>query len=343
MIEDEMSYHYFSDRNFSLEQLCYKRICRDWKYIFKITDWSKVYMPVTVASKLFYLLNHHEYGAREDILGYFSKERCSLDEVQLNCYRLKDADCLKFLENQTLKALEVIQLNGFSLSSWIRFVNPEKLEKLAIRNCFICPNENEWDKSNDPLADFFRFDSFKNLLSLDISFTNSDDKIIGVIGNILPQLTELNIRGTKMKNSKCLLPYKNLRIIDCSYLTTRLNPDFSSLPLLKNLVKVNVATYSTIKVLNLLVQEVLEEAYWPELRHLELSGNGFCSKSGIISFIERHTKLEFLGLIGTTLAQFLLDIQNAKPSLKVCVSIYHKKCYRKYFLTDLSAIYSIKY
>lgn len=262
----------------SLEDICFSYIKKYWKqmYIKYILNENDIFLPQILSEKLLYLLNDEEIGITDESLQIFLPEKTSLRYIKVHGNHIKEKSSLLNLLHHKITWIEIEYFKSFAIKECLSGFYSEYLTHLNISGCII--NSKYVKNGEESSINFLR--NFKNLSSLDVSFTNFDDKNLQYLVINLSYIKRLNLSKTFITNLQPLVKMKDLKAINCSF-----NQYFTTLSTLDHLKSIQTLVYIDISrdAFNVnkpteYLNDLLKETIWPNLTYLNLSGCWTCKE-----------------------------------------------------------------
>ncbi|XP_066260786.1 protein zyg-11 homolog B-like [Euwallacea similis] len=233
-------------------------------------------------------------------LNIFTEYNTRLKSVRIkNC---KVTKCgLQILRQHKITDVEVTKLRNVNIEDVLDCLNDWSLQNLRSANFAHCP-----------CTDMFRFNfialvaSLKSLKSLNLAFTELNQVTFKVICEDLKTLEKIDLSGTSIKDLRPLEMLSgtlvSLSLCDMVTASEHLITALKQLILLRFL-DVSIFNEKLDKKVSYHVMDLLDRTdILPNLETLDISGwKELIPKNSLLSFIDSHLKLEFLGLVLTSI------------------------------------------
>ncbi|CAH1132300.1 unnamed protein product [Ceutorhynchus assimilis] len=288
---------------------CYDDERSDKRYKFRDPD---IFLINKVSEKLMKKMMQKKLLC-DATLNIFSEQNTKLQSVKIkNC---KVTKCgLEILRQHKIIDLEIANLRNVSIEDVLDCLNDWSLQNLRTVNFSHCP-----------CTDMFRFKflaklaSLKRLRTLNLSFTELNQATFKLICENLLTLEKLDISGTPVKDLRPLEHLSNslvsLSLCDMVHATENLIQILEQLQHLKfldiSLFNEKIDKESS----NIPVMELLERTdILPDLECLDISGwKEFVPKDSLMKFIDSHPKLQFVGMV---LSSITFDPTFCEPTIE---------------------------
>lgn len=254
----------------SLKEIILRFIKNNTEEILNGFKLKNLILPFYLAEQILNYLDEENYGIEEEYLKYFKKTNSNLQKVKLNGINIKNAFELSFLKNHLLEKLEIFCIKNFEMNEWIHFIDKLYLKEFSIRGCLLRKINDTCLKEIELLRDF------KNLIKLDVSYTNFDDLSLTFICNEFHLLKELDVSGTfiktfkSLKNLKNLLKFYSINIKKCFHYK-----ETEYLTFLPNLIEIHLDenSFSEFKIERNWLKNLLNKTIWKDLEYFSIMGN----------------------------------------------------------------------
>lgn len=224
----------------SLEDLSVTIIRLNSRKIFSLQLDNLLITPLYYADKVLNSICEEDDGIFEDYLKYFKKERCLLQNVMINCSKIINYSTMEFLKGHYLTNLVLTHIENGYVRQYLEYVEPDDLTYLTLTKV------NFYDKdilndinSNLIITDADWIGKFYSITSLNISFSDLDDKYFLVICKKCKNLENLNISATDVTRIDFIENLKFLKYINCSVMSKKIKLNIPELDLLEMMVIVN--------------------------------------------------------------------------------------------------------
>lgn len=316
-----------------LQELAFYYIVNNFEIIYKDSylkeKWKRSKIPQIIGQELLTDLNDTFLGINQDYLEMFNRKICCLRKIELNCSNVNKSSTMSFLKNQPIEKAAILNLTELEIQNWLIFLEGKRLRELSIKGCLINYENDERTNKDKILRSILRFKSFKSLRILDISCTVLLNTHLKFLSEELTKLQELNISRTGVTDLRYLERLSQLNYLDCSFpIDERVYDTYLTLLNLKSLkyldisredndgltepilryFKMETSSTTTKKLLKFSkffqknkewsLSDFLENAFWKDMVHFNLSGDWGRPLYSLANFVNRHKKLDFLGLYG---------------------------------------------
>ncbi|CAD5118717.1 DgyrCDS7398 [Dimorphilus gyrociliatus] len=294
-------------------------------------EWMNKRLSPLLAGRLLFDLNDTLLFIPENILKLFNKDICFFKEIKLNCRNVYKNSSMEFLKGHALSKVSIEFARNILLKDWICFLDETLVTHLSIKGSRV--SDIRYKEEARSIACVTCLKPFQNIVHLDISRTGFVDEQLRYISRELPGVEHLNMSETLITDLRHLEAFPKLNSLDCSFpLDIKVYGTYLALLRLKSLEYLDMSredgiTYDkqflgynycrrvdeddiddiktgTIPKCFLTkykwkIDDFVNYANWPNLSYINMSGSWSHTLFPYIrKFIERHTKLKYLGLFG---------------------------------------------
>lgn len=226
-------------------------------------------IPSLMAETLIKTIANDDFGISQEHITLFTRDFCSLVELEIYGFKLKSTEAMKFLQHHNFQRLSMTDVKSIEFNEWFKFVKSENLEYLNISGCLF--------RLRSPKLTF-RLQSnrsFGRLRVLNVSKTNFCDEELDFISRYATGLENLNLSGARITELKPLQLLEKLKIIKLAFLRGKREPIWSILSDIKQLEIVDVGRSKTPNRKPLrAITRMIASCFWPRLISLDLYNCG---------------------------------------------------------------------
>ncbi|XP_035231534.1 protein zyg-11 homolog B-like [Stegodyphus dumicola] len=271
------------------------------KYLFKN---SLLRFPCSVSEQLFSALN--DIGLTDQLLTIFDPSVTRLNRVYIGEDSKISVKGLRVLRFHKISELSAVGLNNIAISELVGCLSDWTLENLFLLNV-----SNSTFLSSEKVRIFIALSKLKNLICLDVSFTEFNSQGLEIVAEDLRCLENLNISGTKVIDISPLKKCKD-RLKFLSMYNLKISHTSTFMPVLQKLHKLQHLDISDDKDEPYELASVNMSAFseflkdptcLPSLISLDITGKNGVDADTLKAFLSNHPQMRFLGLLETEACQ----------------------------------------
>lgn len=246
----------------TLKLLVLNNINNFMKVIFKD---NYTCLPYDLTEEILRYIDDTNTGIEENFLLSFTSSKVSLKNITLHCNRITNASSMAFLRSHQIESIYIEHFKKTKVKDWLNFVNDCTLKNLCLRECtFLGDIDHECNDYN--IDDIICLSRFKNLIILDVSYTDFHNLHFEYICKYMEYLNNLNISGTNISDLKCIKYIKKLTIFDCSQIRNQsVCQTFNSLKHLKYLQSLDITQSYHSFADNDEFLDLIKTGFWEDL------------------------------------------------------------------------------